>query len=88
MHHVFYFDRIELTLTLEEVHRICGFSTLMGSTMFMRRSGYVAILRQLMGLFAQSCEKRLVCIDVRVPTLRLNYFEEVSKKCAALGDEL
>ena len=31
---------------------------------------------------------RLVYIDGPVPMLRLNYFEEVAKKCAALGDEL
>ena len=31
---------------------------------------------------------RLVCIDGPVPMLCLNYFEEVSKKRAALGDEL
>ena len=54
----------------------------------MRRTGYVAVLRELTGLSAQSCEKRLVCIDGPVPALRLNYFEEVSKKHAALRDEL
>ena len=36
----------------------------------------------------ESCEKRLVCIDGHVPMLRLNYFEEVAKKHATLGDEL
>ena len=87
-HHVFRFGRTELTLTLEEVRRICGFSTLMGPTVFMRRSGYVTILRQLTGLSAQSCEKRLVCVDGPISALRLNYFEEISKKRAALGDEL
>ena len=56
--------------------------------MFMRCTGYVAILRELTGLFAQSCEKRLVCIDGSVPAFCLNYFKEVSKKRAALGDEL
>ena len=81
-HHVFYFGRTELTLTLEEVRRIYGFSTLMGPTVFMRRSGYVTVLRQLTRLSAQGCEKRLVCIDGPVPALRLNYFEEVSKKHA------
>ena len=54
----------------------------------MRRFGYVAVLRQLTGLSTQSCEKRLVCIDRPIPVLHLNYFEEVSKKRAALGDEL
>ena len=36
----------------------------------------------------ESCKKRLVYIDGPVPTLRLNYFEQVSKKHATLGDEL
>ena len=60
----------------------------MGPVVFMRRTRYVAVLRELTGLSAQSCEKRLVCIDGPVPALCLNYFEEVSKKRAALGDEL
>ena len=77
-----------MTLTLEEVHRICGFSTLMGPAMFMGHSGYVTVLRQLTGLSAQICEKRLVCVDGPAPALCLNYFEEVSKKCTELGDEL
>ena len=36
----------------------------------------------------ESCEKRLVYIDGHVPMLCLNYFKEVAKKCATLGDEL
>ena len=44
VHHVFCFNRTELTPTLEEVRRICGFSKLMGPSMFMRRDGYVAVL--------------------------------------------
>ena len=87
-HHVFCFSKTELTPTLEEVRRICNFSTLMGPAMFMRRTGYVAVLRELTGLSAQSYVKRLVCVDGPVPALHLNYFEEVSKKRAALGDEL
>ena len=87
-HHVFHFDKIELTPTLEEVRRICGFSKIKGPTVFVRRTGYVAILKQLTGLSAESCEKRLVSIDGPVPMLRLHYFEEVSKKCTALGNEL
>ena len=87
-HHVFRFGRTELTPTLEEVHRICGFSKLMGPTVFTRRDGYVAILKHLTGLSVECCEKRLVSIDGPVPMLRLNYFEEVSKKRATLGDEL
>ena len=41
-----------------------------------------------MGLSAQICKKRLVCVDGPELALRLNYFEEVSKKHAELGDEL
>ena len=41
-----------------------------------------------MGLSAESYKKRLVYIDGLVPTLCLNYFKEVSKKRATLGDEL
>ena len=74
--------------TLEEVRRICGFSKIMGPTIFVRRRGYVAILKQLTGLSTESCEKRLVSIDGPVPMLRLHYFEEVSKKHTTLGDEL
>ena len=87
-HHVFCFDRTELMLTLQKVRQICGFSKLMGPVVFTRRTGYVAILKQLTGLSAGSCEKRLVSIDGPVPMLCLNYFEEVSKKHATLGDEL
>ena len=68
-HHVFRFGRVELTLTLEEVCRICGFSKLMGPAVFMRRSGYVTVLKQLTGLSMKDCEKRLVCIDRPVPML-------------------
>ena len=55
VHHVFRFGRTELTPTLEELCRICDFSTLMGPAVFMRRTGYVVVLRELIGLSAQSC---------------------------------
>ena len=56
--------------------------------MFTRHTGYVAVLKQLTGLSLESCEQRLVSIDELVPMLRLNYFKEVTKKRATLGDEL
>ena len=52
-HHVFCFDRTELTPTLEEVHRIYSFSAIMGPPIFMRRDGYTAVLSQLAGLSAK-----------------------------------
>ena len=73
---------------LEEVHRICGFSKLMGPAVFMRCDGYVAFLSQLTRLSSVDCKKRLVCIDEPVPMLRLNYFDEVAKKRTTLRDEL
>ena len=39
-------------------------------------------------MFTVDYKKRLVCIDGPVPMLCLNYFEEVAKKRATLGDEL
>ena len=42
-HHVFRFGRTELTPTLEEVRRICGFSKLMGPSIFIRRNRYIAV---------------------------------------------
>ena len=73
---------------LEEVRRICGFSKLLGPAIFMRQDKYIATLSQLTGLSTVDCKKRLVCIDRPVPMLHLNYFDEVAKKCTALGDEL
>ena len=49
-HHVFRFGRTELRPTLEEVLRICGFSKILGPPIFMRRDGYIAVLKQLTGL--------------------------------------
>ena len=72
--------------TLEEVRRICGFSKFMGPAVFMRRSDYVTVLKQLTGLSMKDCEKRLVCIDGPVPMLRLNYFDEVAKKQFHVSD--
>ena len=43
-HHVFRFGQVELTLTLEEVRRICGLSKLLGPVVFMRRDGYASVL--------------------------------------------
>ena len=87
-HHVFRFGRTELTPTLEEVHRICGFSKIMGPTMFMRRDGYAAVLSQLTKLSTVNCQQRLVCTNGPVPMLHLEYFDEVAEKRAELGDEL
>ena len=64
-HHVFRFGRVELTPTLEEVCRICGFSMLMGPTVFMRREGYITTLRLLTGLLIEECQKKLISCRFR-----------------------
>ena len=87
-HHVFRFDKVELTPTLEEVRRICGFSTLMGPTIFMRREGYITTLWLLTGLFTEECQKKLTYTSGPEPMLSLTYFDEVAKKRTELGDEL
>ena len=85
-HHVFLFGRTELTPTLEEVHRICGFSEIMGPTVFMRCDGYTTVLSQLTGLSTKSCQQRLICTSGPTPLLRLAYFDAVMEKHAELGD--
>ena len=87
-HHVFCFNRVELTPMLEEVRRICSFSKLMGPTVFMRREGYITALRLLTGLLTEECQKKLICTSGPEPMLSLAYFDEVAKKRTELGDEL
>ena len=70
-YHVFRFGRTELTLTLEEVRRIYGFSKLMGPAIFMRRDGYNATLSQLTGLSTVECKCRLLCPTDAAPLLCL-----------------
>ena len=73
--HVFRFGKVEMTLTLEEVRRICGLSPLLGPAIFMRREGYASVLGQLTGLTTGECVERLICVDGPTPMLRLEYFE-------------
>ena len=87
-HHVFHFDRTELTPTLEEGRRICSFSKIMGPLVFMRRDGYTAVLSQLTGLSAKGCQQRLICTSGPTPLLRPAYFDAVMERRAELGDEL
>ena len=87
-HHVFHFERTELTPTLEEVRRIYGFSKLMGPTIFMRCDRYIVILSQLSGLSTDNCQQRLICPDGPTPMLHLGYFDETVEKCTELRDEL
>ena len=42
--HVFRFGSVEMTPTLEEVHRICSLSPLVGPAVFMRWEGYASVL--------------------------------------------
>ena len=88
VHHVFRFGRTELTPTLEEVCRICGFSWLMGPPIFMRRDKYIAVLSKLLGLSTDRCQQRLICTSGLTPMLRLTYFDEIVDKRAELGDDL
>ena len=60
----------------------------MGPTVFMRRDRYIAILIQLTGLSIVDCKQRLNYLDRPTPMLCLEYFDQVAKKCATLGDEL
>ena len=76
-HHVFRFDQVELTPTLEEVRRICCLSRLQGPAIFMRRDGYLSVLNLLTGLRSGDCDRRLVCKDGDSPMLRLGHFDEV-----------
>ena len=87
-HHVFRFGKTELTPTLEEVHRIYGFSKIMGPPIFMRHDGYIAVLSQLTGLSTRSYQQRLICTSGPTPLLRLAYFDDTVEKRAELGDEL
>ena len=87
-HHIFCFGRIELTPMLEEVCRICGFSKLMGPSVFMRHDSYVATLSQLTGLSMVDCKKSLIYADGPTPMLHLGYFNEATEKHAVLKDEL
>ena len=73
---------------LEEVCWICGFSKLMGPTIFMRRDRYIAVLSQLSGLSTENCQQRLMCSSGLTPMLRLGYFDETVEKRAELRDEL
>ena len=54
-YHIFRFGRIELTPTLEEVHWICGFSKIMGPTVFVRCDRHIVVLSQLFGLSTEGC---------------------------------
>ena len=87
-YHVFRFGRTELTPTLEETHLICGFSKIMGPTVFMRRDGYAAALSKLTGLTIVECQQRLIYNSGLEPMLCLAYFDEAANKRAKLGDEL
>ena len=87
-HHVFRFGRTELTPTLEEVCRICGFSKIMGPPIFMRRDGYITVLSQLTRLSTRSCQQRPICTSGPTPLLHLAHFDDVMGKHVELGDEL
>ena len=87
-YHVFHFGRTKLTPTLEEVRRICGFSKIMGPTVYVRRDRYIVVLSQVSGLSTEGCQQRLICTSRLTPLLRLAYFDETMEKRAELGDEL
>ena len=86
--HVFHFGSVEMTPTLEEVHRICGLSPLAGPAVFMRREDYASVLRQLTGLTPGECAGRLIRTGGPTPRIRLEYFEQTIPRRATLGDEL
>ena len=86
--HVFRFGRVELTLTLEEVRRICGLSKLLGPVVFMRHDGYTSVLSQLTGLTTVECKQQLICVDRPTPMLCLEYLDQVAWRRAALDDDL
>ena len=76
--------KVELTPTLEEVRRICGFSKLMGPTVFKKRDEYITAPWLLTELLTKECQKKLICTSGPEPMLSLAYFDQVAKKHAEL----
>ena len=46
------------------------------------------VLSQLIGLSTVDCKQRLICVDGSVPMLCLEYFDQVVREWARLGDDL
>jgi len=70
--HVFRFGQAELTITLEEVRRICGLSPFLPPPVFFCHASYAHVVSRLTGNSMEDCEKNIICRDGSTPMIRFD----------------